>query len=300
MIVQSASIDRVDLKIRRRGPSWAKTLLGHSGFEVGAAIFAAMILLGLLAPLIAPRSPFEISMNDRFMSPGREFWLGSDHLGRDLWSRLLFGARLSMFVGTVVTGISLIGGVVLGLIGGYSRRIGNVVMRFVDGFLAFPGIILALSLIAVLGSRLSNVMIALSIVFTPRIARVMHGVVLELKDREYVLAAVAIGSTSSRILIRHILPNSVGPIFVQGSFNFANAIIAEASLSFLGVGVPLGTPSWGSILSEGRNYMLRAPWITVPPGIAIFMAVMGLNLLGDSLRDILDPRLRGSAGGAER
>jgi peptide/nickel transport system permease protein len=260
---------------------------------VGGIIFAAFTLLAVMAPVLAPYAPLAVAMHERLTPPGTAHWLGTDHLGRDVWSRLLYGARLSLFVGSSAASVSSALGIAIGLVGGCNRRYGNVAMRAIDGLLAFPGIILALSLIAVLGSRLSNVIIALSVVYTPRVARVMHGVVLELRNKEYVTAAEAMGSTPSRILLQHILINAMGPIIVQGSFNFASAIITETGLSFLGVGVPPGTPSWGSILSEGRNYMLRAPWITLSAGGAIFLAVMALNLLGDGLRDVFDPRLHG-------
>lgn len=280
--------------VARSGHRLSRILQEHPGVLVGGSVFATFVLLAVTAPVAARYAPLAVSMSERLMPPGAAHWLGTDHLGRDVWSRLLYGARLSLFVGIIVATASSVFGIAIGLVGGYNRRYGNLAMRAIDGLLAFPGIILALSLIAVLGSRLSNVIIALSVVYTPRVARVMHGVVLELKDKEYVTAAEAMGSTPARIVLQHILINAMGPIIVQGSFNFASAIITEAGLSFLGVGLPPGTPSWGSILSEGRNYMLRAPWITLSAGSAIFLAVMALNLLGDGLRDVLDPRLRGA------
>ena len=248
--------------------------------------------IGLLAPWMAPYEPGALAMRNRFAEPGMPNLFGTDHLGRDLLSRVIYGARLSMLVGALVTVIACGGGVLIGLLGGYSRRFGNVLMRLVDGLLALPGIILALALIAVFGANILNVVLALGFVFVPRVARVVHGVVLELKERDYVSAAVALGARDRRVIARHILPNAMGPVIVQASFIFANAVISEAGLSFLGVGVPAGTPSWGSILSEGRLYMQNAPWITLFPGMAIFVTVLSLNILGDAVRDQLDPRLR--------
>jgi peptide/nickel transport system permease protein len=273
-----------------------RTLTAHPGVAAGGAVVAVVVTLAIAAPLLARFGPLQVSMLERLRPPSGVHWLGTDHLGRDLWARLLHGARLSIFVGLCVSALASTAGIAVGLVGGYSRRWGNLAMRATDGLMAFPAVVLALTLIAVLGSRLGNVIVALAVVYTPRVARVMHGVVLDLREREYVLAAQALGATPRRVLTRHVLRNAIGPIIVQSSFTFANAIITEAGLSFLGVGLPPGTPSWGSVLSEGRNYMLRAPWITISAGSAIFLSVMGLNLLGDGLRDVLDPRLRGAGG----
>lgn len=258
----------------------------------GALVFIVIALIGATAPWIAPFEPGALAMRNRFAEPGLEHLFGTDHLGRDLLSRVIHGARISMFVGAMVTIIACGGGILVGMIGGYSRRFGNVLMRVVDGLLALPGIILALALIAVFGANIMNVILALGFVFIPRVARVVHGVVLELKERDYVSAAVALGGSDQRVITRHLLPNAIGPVIVQASFIFANAVISEAGLSFLGVGVPPGTPTWGSILSEGRLYMQNAPWITLFPGLAIFLTVLSLNVLGDAIRDQLDPRMR--------
>lgn len=269
-------------------------LSGHPGLLVGSALVGFVVLLGVLAPVLATHPPQQVAMQSRFLPPQPGHWLGTDHLGRDIWSRIVYGGQLSLFVGVFVATAGCAAGTALGLIGGYSKRYGEITMRIIDGLMAFPGIVLGLALIAVLGARLSNVVFALSVVYAPRIARVMHAVVLELKEREYTTAATALGATGTRVLARHVLPNAVGPLTVEFSFSFAAAVVSEASLSFLGVGLPPGTPSWGVVLSEGRNYMLRAPWITLLPGLAIFLTVMGLNLLGDSMRDFLDPRLSGA------
>jgi len=259
---------------------------------IGTSVFLIIAIVGLLAPYIAPFEPGALAMRNRFAPPGGENFMGTDHLGRDMFSRVIHGARISMFVGAMVTLIACLGGVFIGLLGGYSKRFGNVLMRLVDGLLALPGIILALALIAVFGANIINVILALGFVFIPRVARVVHGVVLELKERDFISAANALGSSDARIILRHLLPNAIGPVVVQASFIFANAVISEAGLSFLGVGVPAGTPTWGSILSEGRLYMQNAPWITLFPGFAIFVTVLSLNIVGDAIRDQLDPRMR--------
>lgn len=275
-----------------KGGLWLRKMLRAPGPLVALIVVLLLVLISLLAPWIAPLDPGSVAMRNRFAEPSAASLFGTDHLGRDLLSRVIYGARLSMLVGTFVTLIACGAGVLVGLIGGYSRYLGNVLMRVVDGLLALPGIILALALIAVFGSNSVNVVLALGFVFIPRVARVVHGVVMELKQRDYVTAAVALGAKDRRVIARHLLPNAMGPVIVQASFIFANAVISEAGLSFLGVGVPAGTPSWGSILSEGRLYMQTAPWITLFPGIAIFVTVLSLNILGDAVRDQLDPRLR--------
>jgi peptide/nickel transport system permease protein len=278
-------------RFQRAWASFAKVWLQPSAL-IGTSVFLLVAIIGVLAPYIAPFEPGALAMRNRFAPPGGEHLFGTDHLGRDLFSRVIHGARISMYVGAMVTLIASTGGVLVGMLGGYSKRLGNVLMRLVDGLLALPGIILALALIAVFGANIMNVILALGFVFIPRVARVVHGVVLELKERDFVSAANALGSSDARIIFRHLLPNAIGPVVVQASFIFANAVISEAGLSFLVVGVPAGTPTWGSILSEGRLYMQNAPWITLFPGLAIFVTVLSLNIVGDAIRDQLDPRMR--------
>ncbi len=280
----STKVRSVRLKAFRR---WLDT----PATVVGLTVLLVLLLAGLLAPFLTPYGPATIAIRERLLPPGSEHLLGTDHLGRDIATRMLFGARLSVAVGTLVVIFSSAIGIAMGLLGGYNRRFGDLVMRMIDGIMAFPGLVFALALIAALGSSFFNVVLALSFVYVPRIARVVHASVLSLRNEEYVVAAEALGGREARVLLRHILPNTLGPVVVQSTFIFAYAVIAEASLSFLGVGLPPGTASWGVILSEGRNYMLGAPWITLFPGIAIFVLVLGLNLLGDTLRDILDPKV---------
>ncbi len=274
--------------------SWRLAWLSRPVNMIGFGFFFLVVAAGLLAPLIAPYDPGLIAIRERLQPPSLSsgHLLGTDHLGRDIFSRMLYGARVSVIVGASVVILSSLIGIVIGLFGGYSRRFGNLLMRIIDGVMAFPEIVFALALIAALGSSLTNVIIALTFVYIPRVARVVHACTLALRNQEFVLAAEALGGKSFRVVFRHILPNTLGPVVVQGTFIFAYAVISEASLTFLGVGLPPGTASWGVILAEGRNYLLDAPWITTFPGLAIFLLVLNLNILGDGLRDLLDPRSR--------
>jgi peptide/nickel transport system permease protein len=215
-----------------------------------------------------------------------------------VWSRVVYGARLSLAVGAAVVVLSLAIGLACGLVAGYYRCLDNAVMRVMDGLMAFPAIILAIALMASLGPSVLNVIVAIGIVYAPRVARIVRGSVLVIRETAYVEAARALGASDLTLLARHVLPNCLSPVIVQGSFVFAAAVLTEAALSFLGVGVPPYVPSWGNILAEGRLYLQQAPWLVLYPGAAIMLTVFGLNLLGDGLRDLLDPRLRGAA--AER
>jgi peptide/nickel transport system permease protein len=215
--------------------------------------------------------------------------LGSDYLGRDVLSRLIFGARVSLSVGTAVVIAANVLGISIGLLAGYHRWLDNVLMRTMDALMAFPPVLLALGIMAALGAALMNTIVALSIVYTPLIARVTRSTVLVIRDIDYVMAARSVGVGDIRILVRHVLPNCLGPVIVQGTFIFAYAIILEAALSFLGVGTPPETPSWGNMLSDALDHMRRLPSLALLPGLAIMVTVLSLNLLGDGLRDILDP-----------
>lgn len=271
-----------------------KVLRSSPSALVGLVTLALITVAAVAAPIITPVDPQVINVRARLIAPGAEHVLGTDHLGRDLLARLLYGARVSLLVGAAVTVAASLAGIVLGLIGGYGNRVvSSITMRVIDGMMAFPGILLALALVAVLGPRLSNTIIALAVVYTPRMARVVQAAVLQAKVRDYVEAAVALGARQWRVMLRHILPTVFASILVQGTFAFAYAVIAEAGLSFLGVGAPPDIPTWGNILSTGRSHMLVAPWITLLPGIAILITVLALNLLGDGLRDIADPHATG-------
>ena len=269
-----------------------RRLLHHRLFLLGLGLIAIIAVAALLAPWIAPVDPNKLAMRFKFRPPDRDFIFGTDNFGRSLWSRVVWGARLSMFIGTAVVLINPVCGTAIGAAAGYFRRLDNILMRFNDALMAFPAVLLAIAVTAVLGPSVNDVIIALGIVYTPRTARIVRSSVIVLREMEYVQAAVAAGAGHWRILRRHILPNAMAPLIVQLSFLFAYAVLTEATLSFLGVGAVPPTPTWGNIMAEGRQYMIDAPWIIAIPGVALMITVLGLNLLGDGLRDVLDPRLR--------
>lgn len=257
---------------------------------IGAVIVLVMLLTALLAPVIAPADPLAQTVPNRFARPGTAgYLLGADKLGRDLLSRIIYGARVSMFVGVSVGASSMLLGMIVGLYACYYKKLGAVLMRICDGLSAIPSTLLAIALMAVLGQSVFNVILALSIVYIPRMARVSRSAALVVMEQTYIEALRSQGASSFRIIWRHVAPNILSPVVVQASYNFANSIITEAALSFLGVGVPAPQPSWGNILSEGREVITKAWWMIVYPGIATALAVMGTNIFGDGLRDILDP-----------
>jgi len=264
----------------------------------GAVLVALNILVALAAPALGRFDPLLLDPGARLTAPNATHWFGTDDVGRDVWSRVVHGARLSMLVGASVVAFATAVGLVIGLVSGYYRRLDNSVMRVMDGLMAFPGIILAIALMASLGPSVLNVIVALAVVYVPRVARVVRGSVLVVRETPYVEAARALGVRDVPLLWRHILPNCLSPVIVQSTFIFAAAVLAEAALSFLGVGVPPQIPSWGNVLSEGRLYLQQAPWLTLFPGAAIMASILGLNLFGDGLRDLLDPKLRGVGGTA--
>jgi peptide/nickel transport system permease protein len=267
-------------------------LLHHRLFVLGCLLFGVVVAVAILAPIIAPTDPNRLAMRFRFRPPGTAFIFGTDNFGRSLWSRVVWGARLSMLIGGAVVAINAILGTALGAIAGYFSRLDNVLMRINDALMAFPAVLLAIGITAVLGPSVNDVIVALAIVYTPRTARIVRASVIVLKETDYVQAALAAGASHWRVLRRHILPNAMAPLIVQLSFLFAYAVLTEATLSFLGVGAVPPTPTWGNIMAEGRQYMTDAPWIIAIPGAALMITVLGLNLLGDGLRDVLDPRLR--------
>ncbi|MBT2639652.1 ABC transporter permease [Bacillus sp. ISL-45] len=261
---------------------------------VGGAFTLLLILMAVFAPLVAPYNPTEQNYAKFLQSPNSENLLGTDELGRDIFSRIIFGARVSIQAGIISVGIALLIGIPIGLFSGYYRGVLDefVVMRFTDALLSFPPLVLALSLAAVLGAGLQNAMIAIGIIFTPNFIRLVRGEVLSQREREYVTAAKASGISDLKIIFRHILPNCMPPILVQATLAIAAAIISEASLSYLGLGTQPPTPSWGAMLSMGQGYLGDAPWISLFPGLFIFMTVLSINLFGDGLRDALDPKLK--------
>ena len=259
----------------------------------GFILCCAIVISALFAPLLSPYDPYQIDPTVILQPPSRAHLLGTDELGRDVLSRLIYGARVSILVSLVAVSIALVVGVSLGMISGYfGGRIESVAMRIMDAFAAFPAILLALAILSVLGPGIRNAMIAIGIVYIPAFARIMRGSVLWVKQTEYVEAARAGGAGHVYIMRRSIFPNCVSPLIVHASLAFASAIIVEAGLSFLGLGTQPPTPSWGAMLNEGRQYALQNVWYSISAGVAIFLAVLGLNLLGDGLRDVLDPRFR--------
>jgi peptide/nickel transport system permease protein len=251
-----------------------------------------VLVLAAAAPWITTADPTKLSIRTKFRAPGEEFVFGTDNLGRSLWSRVVWGARLSVEIGVAVVVLNAVFGTLLGALAGYFRRLDGPLMRVNDALMAFPAILLAIGITAVLGPSTENVILALAVVYVPRTARIVRASVLVLREMEYVQAAVAAGASHWRILRTHVLPNAMAPLIVQLSFLFAYAVLTEATLSFLGLGAVPPTPTWGNIMAEGRQYMREAPWIITIPGVLLMLTVMGLNLLGDGLRDVLDPRLR--------
>ena len=261
----------------------------------GLVLVLVMVMLAVASPLFATHDPIRLNPTERLKPPSAEHWFGTDHLGRDVYSRVIYGARISLFVGFSVALLSTALGLVIGLVTGFVRKVDAVVMRIMDGLMAIPAILLAIALISLGQSSVQNVIIAITIPEVPRIVRLVRSVVLTLREQLFVEAAVSVGAGLPRILALHIMPNTVAPLIVQATYVCASAIIIEAILSFLGAGTPPDIPSWGNIMAEGRTYVMIAFWILLFPGIFLTLVVLGVNLLGDGLRDTLDPRLRRSA-----
>jgi peptide/nickel transport system permease protein len=260
---------------------------------VGLAIVTLLVLVAALAPLVAPYDPLFQDYNAVFQPPDAQHLLGTDNLGRDILTRLMYGARVSLLVGVISVGIATLLGVAMGLVAGYfGGWADDLIMRFSDAMYAFPALLLILAIAAALGPSIGNAMLAIGVVAAPAYARLLRGQVLSLRELDFVTAARALGVGHLRIMLRHILPNGLAPIIVAGSLSVSDAILTEATLSFLGVGVPPPTPSWGSMLQVGFQYISQAPWLSVYPGMAIFVVVLGFNVFGDGLRSLLDPRIR--------
>src|SRR4051812_17325079 len=290
----SSVAERTAALPRGRGPVAAGARMWREPLTLLALAIITVFGIGaLLAPLIAPYDPLAQELSTRLQPPSAAHWLGTDQLGRDLFSRLLYGARISLVIGIVVVGLAGVFGTVVGMLAGYVGGIADeVAMRTTEVFLAFPPLILAMAIAGALGPSLTNAIIAIAAVTWAVYARLARGQVLSLRQREYVEAARSIGAGRTRILIRHLLPNAIAPLLIQASFDMGSAIVSAAGLSFIGFGAQPPTPEWGVMISEGRNYISTEPWLSLFPGLAILFAVGAFNLLGDGLRDILDPRLR--------
>ncbi len=284
--------DTPAVRAKPRGAALRRVLHSRS-VVIGGAVILAVAILALCAPLVAPFSPDQIGAGRRLTPPGAAHWLGTDEFGRDILSRVLFGARLTLYIGVVAVGIGLACGVAIGAVAAYAGgRLGGLLMRTIDLLYTFPDVLIALGLVAFLGPNLTNAMIAVGISAIPYYARVTYGVVLSERQKPYVDAALVVGAGHVRVIVRHLLPNVLPPMIVVASLGFSAAVLSAAALSFLGLGAQPPTSEWGLMLSTGRNYITRAPWLVIGPGIAIFVTVMAFNVFGDGVRDLLDPRQR--------
>jgi peptide/nickel transport system permease protein len=270
-----------------------RNILRSRSIVIGGVVILIVVILALSAPYIAPFSPDQIGAGRRLSPPGAAHWLGTDEFGRDILSRILFGARLTLYIGVVAVGIGLTCGVAIGAVAAYAGGwLGGLLMRAIDLLYTFPDVLIALGLVAFLGPSLTNAMIAVGISAIPYYARVTYGVVLAERQKPYVDAAEIIGAGHLRVIVRHLLPNVLPPMIVVASLGFSAAVLSAAALSFLGLGAQPPTSEWGLMLSTGRNYITRAPWLLIEPGLAIFVTVMAFNVFGDGVRDLLDPRQR--------
>ncbi len=291
-----------------RRVSVGRQLARHSGVIIGAVILALMLLMALTAPLLGTIDPAAIDPPHRNQRPAaeatvtaadgaqitRSYWMGTDTLGRDVYSRVVYGARVSLIVGVAVAAISSLIGLVIGLVAGYVRWVDAVVMRVMDGLMAIPGILLAIGLVAVWGAGLTTVILAIVVPEIPRVVRLVRSIVLIIREEPYVEAAISVGTPLHLILIRHVMPNTIAPLIVQATFICGSAILIEAILSFLGIGIPSDIPTWGNIMAAGRTLFRVFPHTILFPGIFLALTVLAINMLGDGLRDTLDPRLRKS------
>ena len=266
-------------------------LFSRRAVLVALVFLSVIVVLCACAPWVARGDPDQMNVRARLTEPGAEYWLGADAFGRDVASRLLYAGRVSLGVGLGVAALSSLVGIAVGLCAGFFRRLDAPLSRLVDAMMAFPDILLAIALVSIMGGSAINVIIALSIVYAPRIARVVRASTLVIRELPFVEAATALGVTTPSIMVRHVLPNILSPIIVQATFIFAYAMLAEAGLSFLGVGIDPSTPTWGTMVNEGRQYLDQAMFLILLPGLAISISVLALQLIGDGLRDALDPRL---------
>jgi peptide/nickel transport system permease protein len=273
---------------------FTRVLVNRKIVVIGLVIIVMFILTAIFAPLIAPYNPNEQNILNGLQQPSRDHLLGTDALGRDIASRVIHGSRTSLLIGVIVVGFSAVFGMALGLIAGYfGRWVYSVIMRVIDALMAFPMLVLALLIASMLGPGLNNIIVALSVGLIPIYARLMCGQVISVREHDYIIAEVALGSGDWRVMLRHIVPNCLPPLIVLITMMLGSIILAEAGLSFLGIGISASIPTWGSMVNDGRTYLLELPWLSFAPGIAIMLVVFGFNMVGDGLRDALDPRLRG-------
>lgn len=291
---EPASIDVRALKSRSAAQLFLREFLRNRGAVLGLVLFTVLILMVVFAPYVTRYGPIDPDYAARFAPPSAEHWFGTDRTGRDIYTRVIYGGRISLQVGLVAVAIGTVLGTVLGLISGYyGRWIDNAIMRFMDFVLAMPGILLAITIVFALGPSLVNVMIAVGVGSMPQYARVVRASVLSAKQLPYVEAARAAGARDPLIMVRHILPNVFAPILVLATLGLGSAVLSVAALSFLGLGAAPPTPEWGLLISDGRGVLRRAWWVATFPGFAIMVTVLAVNLMGDGLRDAMDPRLRG-------
>jgi peptide/nickel transport system permease protein len=284
-VIETASLEPDD-SVTRRG--FARR---NPTAVIGGALLFVLLLIAILAPLIGTTDPQKLSPIARLKLPSAVHWFGTDHLGRDLYSRVIYGSRISLVVGFSVAGLSISIGLQFGLLTGFIRILDHILMRVIEGVMAIPAILLAIALIALTSASVKNVVIALTIAEIPRVTRLVRSVVLTLRGQPFVESAIAVGTPLPMILLRHILPNTLAPLIVQGTFVCGSAIIAESILSFIGAGTPASVPTWGNIISDGRNFFQLYPHMIAFPAIFLSLTVLAINMLGDGLRDLLDPRL---------
>ncbi len=295
-ILQNNSKKPEDFAREIKGPPHSKSrvwlkLKRNKSALMGIIIISIFIMLIFFGEAIAPYDPLETDYQNILSAPSLDNWLGTDFMGRDVFSRILAGTRLSLTVGFIAIAIGLSIGVFLGLVAGLYKSWDNLIMRFIDVLMAFPGLLLSITIVATLGAGLQNVMIAIGISSVPLYARLIRGEVLKVKENDYILAARALGAKDIRLIFQHVLINIAAPIIVYSTFRVASAVLAASSLSFLGLGAQPPDPEWGRLINQGRQYMLIAPWLVLAPGTFITLAILGINLFGDGLRDALDPRI---------
>ncbi len=263
----------------------------HPTTAIGAVLLLAMVLGAIFAPLLFTSDPITFNPINRLKVPSSDFWFGTDMFGRDIYSRTIYGSRISLIVGLCAAGLSVAIGLFIGLVAGYFRLLDTILMRVMDGLMAIPGILLAIALVSLSGANLVTVTVAITVPEIPRVVRLVRSIVLTVREEPYVEAAIAAGTRLPLILFRHVLPNTIPPLIVQATYVCASAMLTEAILGFLGAGTPPEIPSWGNIMAEGRTYFQIAPWLIFFPGLALAITVLAVNVLGDGLRDTLDPRI---------